>query len=54
MKKFAFLERKVGNIYHWVFTRKDEGKIVLTKNMKFEKNYDPKKNPVVQKLLEIY
>jgi hypothetical protein len=48
--KFESLQRRIGNIYHWAQGANEIGQNLLTKNMKFDKDYDQNKNPAVVRL----
>jgi hypothetical protein len=43
----------LGDIYHWVTRTSEYGKLILTRGINYEKDYDLRKNPAVVKLTEI-
>lgn len=51
---FEKLERQVGNIYHWALKDGEEGTLTYTGELRFEKEYDPRKNPTYVRIKEIY
>ena len=50
---FAKFDKKLGDIYHWVSRNSEKGKLIHTISMKYDRDYDPRKNPVMLKLKEI-
>ena len=53
MVAFEKLGRRLGDIYHWIERASEKGKIIMTKNINFEKEYDLRKNPAVVKIREM-
>ena len=51
-KMFAFekLGKKLADIYHWIERQSEKGKIILSKYINFEKEYDVRKNPAVVRI----
>ena len=50
MVAFEKLSKKLADIYHWIQRSSERGKIILTKNINFEKEYDLKKNPAIVRI----
>ena len=47
---FEKLEKRLGDICHWVVRASERGKLVETRHINYEKEYDIRKNPAAVKL----
>ena len=50
LASFAKFDKRLGDIYHWVSRNSEKGKLILTRSINYDKDYDPRKNPVMVKL----